>query len=189
MTVQSSTTSRKSSSSSVSQTVASVKTAVKKGAKVLARPFKKAKTAISTCAKSSSKPPTIIDLNDSDDSASSHNSDRTKDGGSLDVEIIEADPEKELGKHWFCCIPYSLVLTVTCRRPEEDMALTGLLFLHIQCISSASRQLPLPFLYLCSAKVQKQGRRHSPLSGLPGQDLNHQPSTSCDQVLWRRGGE
>jgi hypothetical protein len=81
--------------------------------------------------KSSSKPPTIVDLNDSDDSASSHNSDGTKDGGSSDVEIVEADPEKELGKHWVCCIPYSLVLTIACRRPEEDMVLAGLLFLHI----------------------------------------------------------
>ena len=152
-------------------------------------PFKKVKTAILTCTKSSLKPPTIININDSDDTASSHNSDGTKDGGSSDVEIVEVDPEKELGKHWICCIPYSLVLTIACRRPEEDMALASLLFLDIQCISSASQQLPLLFLYLCSAKVQKQGRWHSPLSGLTGQDLNHQPLTSHDQVLWQRGGE
>jgi hypothetical protein len=43
MTDQSSTTSRKSSLSSVSQTVASIKTAVKKGAKVLAQPLQEGK--------------------------------------------------------------------------------------------------------------------------------------------------
>jgi hypothetical protein len=72
-----------SSSSSLSQKAASIKSAVKKGVKALTRPFKKAKTQLSTHSKSSSK-------------ASPETGVTSVRNDSSDIEIVEADPEKEL---------------------------------------------------------------------------------------------
>jgi hypothetical protein len=80
------------SSSSLSQKAASVKSIVKKGAKALVRPFKKAKTRLSTHLKSSSTTRTSHGGGNSSDTT---NNPILLDHSS-DIEIVEADPEKDL---------------------------------------------------------------------------------------------
>jgi hypothetical protein len=84
-----STVSPSSSFSSVSE---SVKTIVTKDEKALVQPFKRAKTRISTCSKSSAINRDVASQNTTNnDEASTVSSD------SSDIKIVEVDPEKELG--------------------------------------------------------------------------------------------
>jgi hypothetical protein len=85
------------SSSSLSKKASSVKIAIQKGAKALAQPFKKAKTCLSTCSESFTTADKEI-ASDDDRTAATMGDDNTSTtpDNSSDIEIIDADPEKEL---------------------------------------------------------------------------------------------
>jgi len=107
--------SSKSSLSSLS--TASVKTAIKKGARALGRPFKKAKTRLS--ARSASSTSTTIDPEIASDNDPVIATDIEKASGpdDSDIEIVEVDPEKELSMsiEYLCSIS-NYYLTATLRR-------------------------------------------------------------------------
>jgi len=84
-----STLSQSSSFSSISE---SVKTVSTKDDEALVRPFKKAKTRVSTCSKSST-----INQDVASQNATNNDEALTVLSESSDIEIVEVDPEKELG--------------------------------------------------------------------------------------------
>jgi len=90
--------------SSISSKTSSVKTAIKKGAKALTQPLKKAKTRFSARSKSSS---TVDRETASTDSLDGHvvatgDDNASTVDNSSDIEIVEVDQEKELGTSIYC---------------------------------------------------------------------------------------
>ena len=84
-----------SPSASFSSVSESVKTVFTKDEKDLVRPFKKAKTRLSTCSKLST-------INRDDRDVASQNATNNDDASTVpsdlsDIEIVEVDPEKQLG--------------------------------------------------------------------------------------------
>ena len=79
-------------SSSLSQVSESVKTVFTEDDKALARPFKRVKTGLSTRSKS-----TAIDRDIASQDATNNDNASTLLSDSSDIEIVEVDPEKELG--------------------------------------------------------------------------------------------
>jgi hypothetical protein len=107
-----------STHSSISCGIASITTAVKKHVKTLTHPFKKTKQALSKCSASSAT--IIIDDDSTKSSPASANPD-----DSSEVEVADADPEKELGKSCFCSFLSPLLIT-SIRTPEENLVLANL---------------------------------------------------------------
>jgi len=107
-----------STHSSISCGIASVTITVKKHVKTLAHPFKKAKRTLS---KHSTSSVTII-IND--DSTKSSPASANPDNSS-EVEVADADPEKELGKSCFCSFLSPLLIT-SIRTPEENLVLANI---------------------------------------------------------------
>jgi hypothetical protein len=81
-----------SPSSSLSQVSESVKTVFTEDDKALVRPFKRVKTGLSTRSKS-----TAIDRDIASQDATNNDNASTLPSDSSDIEIVEVDPEKELG--------------------------------------------------------------------------------------------
>jgi hypothetical protein len=80
-------------SKSLSSVSESVMTVFTKDEKALAQPFKKAKTSLSTRSKSS----TTIDQDIAGQDATDNDEASTLLSDPSDIEIVEVDPEKELG--------------------------------------------------------------------------------------------
>jgi hypothetical protein len=80
-------------SSALSRKAASIKKTVQKGAKAIARPFKKLKTAVSNASTSRSQSTTTLPISNADP-------DNGSDRSSTDEEPqVELGPKEQLGKH------------------------------------------------------------------------------------------
>jgi len=141
-----------STHSSISCGIASITTAVKKHVKTLAHPFKKTKQALSKCSASSAT--IIIDDDSTKSSPASANPD-----DSSEVEVADADPEKELGKCCFCSFLSPLLIT-SIRTPEENLALANLQFFQARCFCSVPQWPSHTFFPLHHSQVQNEGWWH-----------------------------
>jgi hypothetical protein len=109
---------------------------------------------LSKCSTSSAT--IIIDDDSTKSSPASANPDN-----SSEVEVANADPEKELGKSCFCSFLLPLLIT-SIRTPEENLVLANLQFFQARCFCSVP-QWPTRTFFPCTAlkcKTKAGGIRH-----------------------------
>jgi hypothetical protein len=170
-------------SSIISGKAASLKKAVKKGAKAVGRPFKKIKQSLSIrstthsiASRSSTAPPP------SDNEADNLDDKSVPDVCDSSEPEIELMPEQELGS----CILHDVILITYFRGTQEDLALAYLFILQARYCLSVLRKPALPCLFLCCSQMQVAYRCCPALSGLEGQVIHCQPQATRSPLLWRR---
>ena len=143
-------------SSIISGKAVSLNKTVKKGTKVITRPFKKFRQSCSIRSAAHSTSRSSMAFPSSDHEANSDNDKSITDNGSghgSSEPEVEFTPQQELGLSSFYLL-CDVMLIIYFRGAQKNLALAHLFILQTRCHLAALRRSTMPSLYLCCSKVQ-----------------------------------